>query len=345
MADSKLCTGDNMAHIASKEGRFLTVLPRTRSEDGDFRTWVRTGAPDWVLVRDNGIDAEGLRDAYLMCEAPWPSKECYRVAWVLSTAKRHHDGERRRGRIKRAGESLEDLKVRLVAPKARIRTVEAATRAVEEILAETRTTEFFDVRLKSTSEPTFRQEQRGRPGENTRYRRTDRTRIALSFEILADEVAGQAASDGMFPFITNDRGLSLAELLEHYKYQPCLERRHEQLKTGLEVVPLWLKSINRIEAILLLYYIALLVRALIEREIRRNMKEEDAASLPLYPEDRNCPAPSAERILAIFSNLQRHQQVTNGDTIEVFEPELTKTQRRVLKLLGLSPSMYRDKYE
>ena len=83
------------------------------------------------------------------------------------------------------------------------------------------------------------------------------------------------------------------------------------MKTGLEVVPLWLKSVNRIEAILLLYYVALLVRALIEREIRKNMKAEDIESLPLYPEDRNCPAPSAERIFAIFSNLRapraRHQ--------------------------------------
>ena len=98
VADSKLATGDNMGHIASNNGRFLTVLPRTRSEDGDFRRWVRTNDPDWVLVRDNGVDADGLRDSYLMWEAPWPSKEGYRVAWVLSTAKRHHHGERRRAR-------------------------------------------------------------------------------------------------------------------------------------------------------------------------------------------------------------------------------------------------------
>jgi transposase len=345
VADSKLATGENMAHIASNKGRFLTVLPRTRSEDADFRQWVRTHDPDWVLVRDNGVDADGVRDSYLMWEAPWPSKEGYRVAWVLSTAKRHHDAERRRARIKRASEALDDLKARLVAPKARIRTIDAAMRAVDDVLAATATADYFDIHLESTSEPTFRQEQRGRPGEGTRYRRTDRIRIALSFEILADEVAGHVASDGMFPFITNDRDLTLGELLEHYKYQPCLERRHEQLKTGLEVVPLWLKSIHRIEAILLLYYVGLLVRALIEREIRRNMKAADVASLPLYPEDRNCPAPSAERILAIFSNLERHELVNERDTIQVFEPQLSKLQRRVLELLGLSPSIYGDQHE
>ena len=264
---------------------------------------MQTGHPDWVLVRDSGVDAGGGTrqlshvGGALAVQGGLPGR--------LGAFDRQAPPRRRApagpGSKKRAS-AFDDLSARLLAPKARIRTIEAALRAANDILAETSTVEFFELSLTTTTEPTFRQESRGRPGDDTRYRRTDRTRIALSFEILADKVTAQAASDGMYPFITNDRDLSPGDLLEHYKYQPCLERRHEQLKTGLAVVPIWLKSINRIEAILLLYYIALLVRALIEREIRRNMKEEDIASLPMYPEDRNCPAPSAERILAIFSD-------------------------------------------
>jgi len=147
----------------------------------------------------------------------------------------------------------------------------------------------------------------------------------------------------MFPFITNDRQLSLSDLLEHYKYQPCLERRHEQLKSGLEVVPMWLKSIARIEAILLLYYIALLIRALLERDIRQRMKDEQLPALPIYPEQRNCRAPSAERILAVFSSLQRHELVSRGTTIQLFEPQLSTMHHRVLRLLGVTDSIYRFK--
>ncbi len=33
VADSKLCTRDNMRHISLGKGRFLTVMPKTRSED------------------------------------------------------------------------------------------------------------------------------------------------------------------------------------------------------------------------------------------------------------------------------------------------------------------------
>lgn len=340
VADSKLATRENMGHLAARGGRFLTVLPRSRAEDGDFRRWLRDHRPDWVMVKDDGISTDGTPDAYLMCEAPWPSAEGYRVAWVLSTAKRRHDAESRRARITRAAEALDSLAKRLLGPKARIRTKAGADQAAAAILAETRTEAFFEITLAERAEARFRQERRGRPGAETRYRRTERTRIAVSWKVLEDQVAAAAASDGTFPFITNDRALTLGELLSRYQSQPCLERRHEQLKSGLEVVPLWLKSVARIEAILLLYYVALLVRALLEREIRRAMKDGDVAALPIYPEDRGCAAPSAERILAIFSTLQRHELIANGRAVQIFEPQLSATQSRVLGLLGLPDSIY-----
>ena len=343
VADSKLCTRQNMGHIASRGGRFLSVLPRSRSEDRDFRAWIRSHTPEWVMVRDDegSSGSAGTRDMYLMCEAPWPSAEGYRVAWVASTAKAQRDAEGRRARIKSASERLDQLAARLAGAKARIRTKAGADAAARAILKEARSERFFEIGLEERTEPTYRQERRGRPGARTRYRRAERLRIALRWTVRHDEVAAEAASDGMFPFITNCAELSLGELLERYKYQPCLERRHEQLKSGLAVVPLWLKSIARVEAILLLYFVALLVRALLEREIRQRMKEEDVAALPLYPEDRNCAAPTAERILALFGTLQRHELVAGGTVVQTFEPELTPTQRRVLRLLGLTGAIYR----
>ncbi|EQD67272.1 Transposase-like protein, partial [mine drainage metagenome] len=128
---------------------------------------------------------------------------------------------------------------------------------------------------------------------------------------------------------------------DRYKYQPRLERRHEQLKSGLRVTPMWLKNVDRIEAFLFLDFVALLVRALLEREVRRRMKDADLATLPIYPEDRDCPAPTAERILTLFASIQRHELIdARGRVIQTFEPDLTPNQRRLLRLLGLSPAIY-----
>ena len=276
-----------MGHIDGHGGRFLTVLPRTRKEDADFRDWIQSHPPEWTLVRQ-GSGRDGLADHYFMTEAPWPSAEGYRVVWVLSSSKARHDAETRQAHIVQTSRRLEELRARLQSPKARIRTKDGAAQAAQAILAELATERFITVQVEAVAEPRFRQVTRGRAGATTTYRRLDRIRIELTWQVLEERVAYTAKSDGMFPFITNCRDLSLADLLDRYKYQPYLEHRHEQLKSGLLVTPMWLKNVTRIEPLLFLFFIALLVRALIEREIRAPMKAADLATPPSTP--RTAPA-------------------------------------------------------
>ncbi len=44
--------------------------------------------------------------------------------------------------------------------------------------------------------------------------------------------------------MTNDKSLSLKQALKKYKYQPYAEKRHEQMKSVFQVMPLWLKNAN-----------------------------------------------------------------------------------------------------
>lgn len=340
VADSKLCTHDNMGHIDRLHGRFLTVLPRSRKEDELFREWLQDHQPDWVTVREE-TGRDGQRELVLMTEAPWPSAEGYRVVWVFSTAAARRDAQGRQDRIVRASRQLDELSERIRGPKTRIRTRQQAEQAVRSILADTGCDAFFDTTVSTVTVESYRQDGPGRPGPDTRYRRQEQTRVRLTWTIRQDEVARQARSDGMFPLITNCRQLSLAELLDRYKYQPRLERRHEQLKSGLLVAPLWLKSPERIEALLFLYFVALLVRALIEREVRRQMQRRRLRSLPLYPEARDCAAPTAERIMALFAGIQHHELVSGDRVVEHFDPKLSNLQRQLLELLGLPFTLYR----
>ncbi len=48
VADSKLCTREQMSHIDCEGGRFVTVLPRTRREDGQLRDWMTTATPEFT---------------------------------------------------------------------------------------------------------------------------------------------------------------------------------------------------------------------------------------------------------------------------------------------------------
>jgi hypothetical protein len=84
----------------------------------------------------------------------------------------------------------------------------------------------------------------------------------------------------------------------------------------------------------------MLTEALIEREVRTSMKAAGLTGVPLYPELRDCPSPSAPRILEIFDNVQRHQLVRGEEVVQVFEPELSPLQRQVLELLHIPATAY-----
>ena len=65
------------------------------------------------------------------------------------------------------------------------------------------------------------------------------------------------------------------------------------------------------------------------------MRRAALDNIALYPEFRDCKAPSTERILEIFVTLACHQLHRDGTLIQTFEPELTAQQQQVLDLLGL----------
>ena len=132
----------------------------------------------------------------------------------------------------------------------------------------------------------------------------------------------------------------MAQLLEAYKYQPNLEKRHEQFKSVYEIAPVWLKSEARIEALLFLYFVVLLTQALIEREIRHAMKICGIDSLPLYPEDRQCRAPSTEAIFLAFQGLQQHRLLRHESIVRTFPPTLNALQIQILNLLKVPKSLY-----
>ena len=62
---------------------------------------------------------------------------------------------------------------------------------------------------------------------------------------------------------------------------------------------------------------------------------------PALPELRNCPAPSAPRILEIFDDLARHQLINaDDDIVQTYQPQLSDLQQQVLDLLHIPASIY-----
>ncbi len=341
VADSKLCSRQAMGHIAGRGGRFVTVMPRSRTEDKAFRDWIQTHTPVWTqAARRPGPRLGEPEEIYATTPALAPSAEGYRILWVHSTAKAGRDAASRMARTEAGIAAIDALDAKLAGPRNRLKTRLAVTQAATVALAQARADRWVTFTIGETTTKTYKQAGPGRPGATTNYREILTTRYTLTADINLDRIAYDAASDGCFPLITCDQQLDDAAVLAAYRYQPNLERRHHLLKSVQDAAPVLLHSPARIEALFCCQFLALLLAALIERELRKGMTRAALDTIELYPELRSCSAPSTERILEIFATTARHHLYHDGALVKTFQPELTPQQQHVLDLLGLPPSAY-----
>jgi hypothetical protein len=318
VADCKLASAEAMGHIHRGGGRFITVLPRSRKEDAAFRAWMQDHRPAWAEAdRAPGARIGEPDQVWSTCQAPWPSAEGYRVVWVHDSGKQLRDAAARARKIEKGVQAIEDdLAGRLSSPRTRFRTAAAVHAAAGAALADAGASRWV------------------------RFTVTEKT-FEVTCDVDYDQAGYDAVSDGCWPLITNDREMTSAEVLAAYRYQPNLERRHHLLKGVQDAAPVWIKTIPRIEAIFLCHFIALLISALIERQIRMAMKAAEIASIPVYPELRGCAAPSADRIFEIFAHVARHElRDSAGALVQAFEPELTELQLKILELLDVPVTAY-----
>ena len=342
VADSKLAVRTTMDHLHRQGGRFVTVLPRSRKEDEALREWLVGHEPEWTeALRRPGRRQDDPEDIYSVAPAPWPSSEGYRVIWVRSSGKRDRDAETRQRRIADGIAALDALNQRLLSPRTRLRDRVSIAAEADQALEECSASRWVGYEIQEVTEIRHRQESRGRPGRNTRYRRIATTRHRLRFLVREDLVAKDACSDGCWPLVTNDRELPAADLLVAYKHQPHLERRHHLLKGDQAVAPVFLRDPARIEGLMTRHFIALRLQALMELQIRREMNRRQLPSLPLYSEDRSAISPSAERIIQVFNGVARHRLTDPaGHLIQTFSPELSPLQQQLLDLLAVPSACY-----
>ena len=340
VADCKLATSENMAYLHQRQGRFVTVLPRTRGEDGAFRVLVTKGQVAWRPLWEKTDDEGQVIDRYSTSDHPASTVEGYRLVWYHSLCKAESDAVARSGRIEKALKQLAALREKLRSPRTRYRQEAKVAAAVAETLASCGADAWIVTEIQPQSQETFHQDHRGRPGKDTHYVKKVATRFDLTYRIDDARVAADATGDGIFPLVTNVTELSELELLHAYKRQPAIEKRFSQLKTDFEVAPVYLKAVHRIQALLCVYFFALLVEALLERQLRQAMRRNEIEALPMYPEGRPCRWPTARRGMDLFESVQRHTLVQGQRPAEVLITELTRLQRKLLKLLGLSAKDY-----
>jgi transposase len=362
VADCKLASRENLKYIAARGGRFVTVLPASRRENHEFRERLREQPkmvvwnPCWTRIDETQITADDgqppkIVDVIRACKQEYVTSDGFRLIWFHSQRKAELDETTRGHQVQRAIKELENLQRRLALPRTRFRQREVVEQAVETILVKREVTMLLQVESIEIQEETFKQQGRGRPSKKTKYQRQVKSRFKLTWCVDESGWRNAGRDDGVFPLVTNDRALAPRELLEAYKRQPKIEKRFSQLKSDFNIAPMFLKSPPRVLGLFTVYFLALLVQSLIERELRAALSKAgamdsataDDESIALYPEDRRTKRPTARRIIDALEPIRRYE-ITTGDSndeppLMLFE-DLTETQHRLLQLFKIDPQTY-----
>ena len=337
VADCKLCTEKNLRTIDAERGFFVTIVPKTRSEVATFTDAVLAGDVRWEeILRKRADRDEKAFDVIEWAVGPYHLREGFTLHWYRSSQKKKRDEHDRNERIERTRERLETLDLkRMRGPK----TEAAIRRRVDQILAQHHAEEWIAVEVKWDAVERFKAITRGKPTADTTFRRIIQHVPRLHVSTKAENIAQSAAMDGIFPLTTNTKEKPI-DVFKIYKYQPRIEKRHALLKSTLEVAPIWLKKNTRIEALMFLEFIAQMVAALIERELRHKMTEKKIDLLCSLPEGRGSKTPTIDQVLRLFENQNKHALYDGDRLIKQFADPLTPVQSQILQLLSIPTTVY-----
>ena len=336
VADSKLCAYANLRTIDENGGLFITVVPRNFREVKGFLERVRDGEEiEWQHQHEVPDSRKKGRTQKYRLHVGEKMDAGYRILWVHSGAKEALEHKARERRIKKAEQALEmlspGLNQRLLKTREQIeQAIKKATRGASAYLSVT----IYEERSSKKV-----QVEKGRPGPNTRYKEKEIIHYQLEWKRDEEEIRKMQRSDGLFPLVDNT-SLDPVDVLRTYKDQPYLEKRFSTHKSVLEVAPVFLKTPRRIEAMMFLYFIALMLVSLIERKIRLEMQEQEIVSLPMRPAGMQTEKPTWRTIMDTFHGVHLATIEQSGRTIHTALKGLSTLRRQILALLKVPIEIY-----
>jgi transposase len=339
VADSKLCVSQTLMNIDRSQGRFITVVPRTRKETEEFQHKIEASLVRWEKVwAKRSSRKPGRIDLYEVAGGLYQMREGFRIHWFRSSEKARRDWNERETKIASALDHLRALAD--PARKKKPKTEKTLRKKADAVVARFGVESWVAIEIALEEVEKFRQIRRGRSSPNTMYRKLLHWVPRISYSRDENAISQAAVMDGIFPLATNT-GLDASTVLRAYKYQPQLEKRHALLKSGLQVAPIFLKKNHRIEALMFVYFLAQLVSALIERQMRNTMRERGLSHIQILPEDRPSASPTTEQVIRVFSSRARHLLLSqDGRLLQTFSDPLSSIQQQILSLLSIPASVY-----
>jgi transposase len=321
IADTKLDTPENLLAVAESNGKFLCGGAFTVDlQDRFLRQRKQLRPVDYYPKSQERLLPE-QRDQYQAFEVPERLEEepkgrkrklDYRLLFVWSEAKQRQEAATRERHVAKIQEEFQAVERNL--NKYTLKTEAVVTRRLEAARAKYTEGKLFTYQVTKQRSGT----------------------LQLHWDIDAKALEKAKLLEGVFVLKTNlpKKRCPLKRVLRKYKEQSQVERRIHHLKGPLAVTPMFLEKPERIAGLLCIVVWALMVLALMERQVRRSLKGKPLYGL--YPENRPSPAPTGPALLDCFSTLCI-VIVKQGGTTQRRLSQPDEVQSKLLLLLGIPP--------
>jgi len=340
VADSKLCTDEQLHYIEQRGGRAVTIMPETWGEVAAFKAQLKvtrkTKKEIWRRPRP-GTDEQTEYFSVFSGEH-YTEQRGYRIHWIYSSEKRKRDRLSREKRLTKAEHALMELNAKLNTRQ--FKQKEHIDAVVAEIQDKYKVNELLMVHIGASQEEYRVKAGKGRPGKHSSYETKVRTIHTMTWIRDSQALKAESKLDGIFPLLSTDTKLTAKQVLQAYKYQPRLEKRFCQFKSVHNAAPLLFKKVTRVEGNMFLFFIALTLQALIEREVRNEMTKEGLSAINIYPEDRESAHPTTNIIFDRMGPLSTYSIIENEHIVEEFKDRLTETQELILSCLNIPENEY-----
>jgi transposase len=318
LGDTKLDTPENLAAAQQTAGTFLCAGAFTQPLQARFREVKDQLKPVAYCSPADAQRPPEERDHYQACEVPAKVVGVlegrnvgvkYRLIFVHSSAKAQQQAETRERHLTKVRAEFEQ--VEKILGKYSLKTEEAVRRRLEQARGKYSEGKLFSYTLTAAG-----------------------GKFALTWQIDEVALARQKELEGVFVLKANlsKSKHPIAAVLAKYREQSKVEKRFHHLKGPLAVTPMFLENPKRIAGLLIVLTWALTVLALMERQVRNNLKARPMYGL--YPENRPSPAPTGERVIEKFALLCIVIIHDNSGTHRRLA-QLSSIQREILRLLNL----------
>jgi len=339
VADCKLCTKKQLSYITDHGGKAITVLPEQLMEVRRFKDALRKQPKPKKAVwrRPKPSDESATEYFHVFDGAYQMDYGGYAIHWFVSSEKRKRDRFIREQNLCGAEAALSELAPKLNA--YRLKRKAAIQKKVTAILKKYQVEKFLNADIR-THMQRLRKRKPGRPPKLVQYQYRNQISYSLEWSRNRNALQAEKRIDGIFPLLCTDSSIPPKQVLQAWKFQPQIEKRFSQFKNFHRAAPLLFKKIHRVEANMFVFFIALMVQALLERSVRRGLRQRKAPPLKLYPEDRDAPHPTTSQIFKTFDGLSSYAVIQDDRILEEYRDDLNPTHRALLSLISIDEDRF-----